>query len=122
MRTGTKEKIRQIALRILNEEVYALQDNYSDEQIADLVTSIVSHFKFHSTTPCIGTFADGDLLIKVKNGLTGSSVSVSNNDSTGVSNSLAYIIQLREDENEEEVKEIIDMLDEAYCVMLDYAV
>lgn len=120
MKSGSKERIRQIALRILSEDSYALQDNYSDEQIADLVTSIVSHFKFHSTTPCIRTFADGELLIKVKNELTGSSVSVSNNDSTGVSNSLAYIIQLREDESEDEVKEIIEMLDEAYCLMLDY--
>lgn len=120
MKSGSKERIRQIALRILSEDSYALQDNYSDEQIADLVTSIVSHFKFHSTTPCIRTFADGELLIKVKNELTGSSVSVSNNDSTGVSNSLAYIIQLREDESEDEVKEIIEMLDEAYRLMLDY--
>ena len=120
MKSGSKERIRQIALRILSEDSYALQDNYSDEQIADLVTSIVSHFKFHSTTPCIRAFADGELLIKVKNELTGSSVSVSNNDSTGVSNSLAYIIQLREDESEDEVKEIIEMLDEAYCLMLDY--
>ena len=122
MKSGSKERIRQIALRILSDDAYALQDDYSDEQIADLVTSIVSHFKFHSTTPCIRTFADGELLIKVRNELTGSSVSISNGGGTGLSSSLAYIIQLHEEENEDEVKETIEMLDEAYCALMNYYV
>lgn len=121
MRIGQKERIRQIALRILSEDSYALQDNYSDESIADLVTGIVAHFNFHSTTPCIRTF-EGELLIKVRNSHTGSSVSISNDESTGVSRNLAYIILLHEETNEDAVKEIIDMLDEAYCLMLDYVI
>ena len=122
MRTGVKERIRQIALQVLNDDVYALQDTYSNEQLADLVTSIIVHFKFHSTMPCIRTF-EGELLIKVKNTLTGSEVSVSNSENgTGVSRSLAYVVELQSEEKEEEVKEMIEMLDEAYCLMLDYVV
>lgn len=121
MKSGSKERIRQIALRVLSEDSYALQDNYSDESIADLVTGIVTHFNFHSTTPCIRTF-EGELLIKVRNSYTGSSVSISNDEGTGVSRSLTYIISPYKEKNEDAVKEVVDMLDEAYCALYNYVV
>ena len=119
MKAGSKERIRQIALRFLSEDSYALQDDYSDEQIADLVTSVVLHFKIHSTS-CVRTMGDGELLIKVNNAFDGSSVSISKCEKTVVARSLAYIIQLQEEVNEDEIKELLGMLDEAYFSLMDY--
>ena len=111
MKAGSKERIRQIALRFLSEDSYALQD--------DLVTSVVLHFKIHSTS-CVRTMGDGKLLIKVNNAFDGSSVSISNCEKTVVARSLAYIIQLQEEVNEDEIKELLGMLDEAYFSLMDY--
>lgn len=116
-------RVYDMAMDLLLEEPYAMQESYSNEQIAECVQKIVGRLN-----RCPGRYSQtvtadlGLLQIKVKNASSrngGSLVSVSDETATYVSKSLAEIIDVSVVCTEEEVKELIEMLDEAFFALND---
>lgn len=117
-------RVYDMAMDLLLEEPYAMQESYSNEQIAECVQKIVGRLN-----RCPGRYSQtvtadlGLLQIKVKNASSrngGSFVSVSDETAaTYVSKSLAEIIDVSVVCTEEEVKGLIEMLDEAFFALND---
>ena len=116
-------RVYDMAMNLLQEEPYAMQESYSNEQIAECVQKIVGRLN-----RCPGRYSQtvtadlGMLQIKVKNASSrngGSYLSMSDEIVTSVSRSLAEIIDVSVVCTEEEVKGLIEMLDEAFFALND---
>lgn len=118
-----KNRVYDMAMDLLQEEPYAMQESYSNEQIAECVQKIVSRLNRQGGKYSQTITADlGLLQIKVKNASSrngGSYLSMSDEIVTSVSRSLAEIIDVSVVCTEEEVKVLIEMLDEAFFSLHD---
>lgn len=113
-----KNRVYEMAIELLQEEAYAMQESYNNDQIAECVQKIVGRLNRHGHKYSQTITADlGLLQIKVKNAGSrngGSFVSVSNETATYVSKSLSEIIDVSVVCSEDEVKGLIEMMDEAF--------
>ena len=116
-------RVYDMAMEILQEEAYAMQESYSNEQIAECVQKIVGRLNRQSGKYSQTITADlGLLQLKVKNASSrkgGSFLSMSDDVATGVSKSLSEIIDVSVVCTKGEVKEIVEMMDEAFVTLLD---
>lgn len=112
-----------MAMELLQEEAYAMHESYNNEQIAECVQKIVGRLNRHGHKYSQTITADlGLLQIKVKNASSrngGSFVSVSDETATYVARSLSEIIDVSVVCTEDEVKGLIEMMDEAFFALKD---
>ena len=116
-------RVYDMAMELLQEESYAMHESYNNEQIAECVQKIVgrlnrSKYRFQRTV----TADLGLLQIRVKNSNSrngGSYVSISNETCTYVAKSLSEILDVSTVCTEEEVKCLIEMMDEAFFALND---
>lgn len=116
-------RVYDMAMELLQEESYAMHESYSNEQIAECVQKIVGRLNRKGCRHSQTITADlGLLQIKVKNASSrngGSFVSVSDEQQTCVSKSLSEIIDVSVVCSEDEVKCLIEMMDEAFFALND---
>lgn len=116
-------RVYDMAMELLQEEPYAMQDSYSNEQIAECVQKIVGRLNRSGHKYSQTITADlGLLQLKVKNASSrngGSFVSMSDDVATGVSKSLSEIIDVSVVCTKEEVNGIVEMMDEVFVTLLD---
>lgn len=116
-------RVYDMAMEILKEDSYAMHESYSNEQIAECVQKIVCRLNRQSGKYSKTITADlGLLQLKVKNASSrngGSFLSMSDDVATGVSKSLSEIIDVSVVCTKEEVKGIVEMMDEAFVTLLD---
>lgn len=116
-------RVYDMAIEILKEDSFAMHESYSNEQIAECVQKIVGRLNRHGHKYSQTITADlGLLQIKVKNASSrngGSFVSISDENATYVSKSLSEIIDVSVVCSEDEVKTLIEMLDEAFFSLND---
>lgn len=116
--TMKKDKVYQIAYEYAQNECLDMQDEkegFTNEQIAEMVQSIVA--KLYGCTCKTHQAVEveyGHYTIKVRNARQNSYVSVSTSDCTGVAHSLAYITMTTRPITQDEVKELVDMINEAW--------
>lgn len=109
------QTINNATMRVLNNECYDMQENYSNEDIVNTVGLLVNQLNRSS----IAIAELGECSVKVRNDTNGSFVSVSSSEfGTGVSRSL-YLAYNASYPVEEAVKELIDMINEAWYTMID---
>lgn len=112
-------RVYDMAMDLLQEEPYAMQESYSNEQIAECVQHIVSTLNRYGE---ISTTGLGQIYIKVKNADSkrgGSYLSMSDDKITSVARSLSEIIDVSAVCTTEEVKGLIEMMDEAFFALND---
>lgn len=118
-----KNRVYEMAMKILKEDAYAMHESYSNEQIAECVQKIVGRLNRHCHKYSQTITADlGLLQLKVKNAGSrngGSFVSVSDETATYVARSLSEIIDVSVVCTEDEVKGLIEMMDEAFFALND---
>lgn len=118
-----RNRVYDMAMELLQEEAYAMHESYSNEQIAECVQKIVGRLNRHGHKYSQTITSDlGLLQIKVKNASSrngGSFVSVSDETATYVSKSLSEIIDVSVVCTEDEVKVLIEMMDEAFFALND---
>ena len=110
-----KNDVYEMAYEHCLNECLDMQDEFKNEQIAQLVQLIVS--KLYSSTSKHQQAIEveyGEYIIKVRNARQNSFVSVSTNDCTGVSHSLANITITTRPITQDEVKELVSMINEAW--------
>lgn len=116
-------RVYEMAMEILKEDSYAMQDSYSNEQIAECVQKIVGRLNRQSGKYSQTITADlGLLQLKVKNASSrngGSFVSMSDDTVTYVSKSLSEIVDVSVVCSSDEVKTLIEMMDEAFLALND---
>ena len=116
-------RVYEMAIEILQEEPFAMHESYNNSQIADCVQKIVGRLNRHGHKYLQTITADlGLLQIKVKNASSrngGSFVSVSDETATYVARSLSEIIDVSVVCTEDEVKGLIEMMDEAFFALND---
>lgn len=118
-----KNRVYDMAIEILQEDAYAMHESFSNDQIAECVQKIVSRLNRQGGKYSQTITADlGLLQIKVKNACSrngGSFVSMSDENATCVSESLSEIIDISVACTEDEVKGLIEMMDEAFFALND---
>lgn len=116
-------RVYEMAMELLQEEPYAMQDSYSNEQIAECVQKIVGRLNRQGGKYSQTITADlGLLQLKVKNASSrngGSFVSMSDDTVTYVSKSLSEIVDVSVVCSSDEVKTLIEMMDEAFLALND---
>lgn len=116
-------RVYDMAMELLQEEPYAMQDSYSNEQIAECVQKIVGRLNRSGHKYSQTITADlGLLQLKVKNASSrngGSFVSMSDDTVTYVSKSLSEIVDVSVVCSSDEVKTLIEMMDEAFFALND---
>ena len=116
-------RVYDMAMEILKEDSYAMHESYSNEQIAECVQKIVGRLNRQGGKYSQTITADlGLLQLKVKNASSrngGSFVSVSDETATYVSKYLSEIIDVSVVCTEDEVKGLIEMMDEAFFALND---
>lgn len=116
-------RVYDMAMELLQEEPYAMQDSYSNEQIAECVQKIVGRLNRSSHKYSQTVTADlGLLQLKVKNAGSrngGSFVSMSDETITTVSKSLSEIVDVSVVCSSDEVKGLIEMMDESFVALMD---
>ena len=116
-------RVYDMAMELLQDEAYAMQESYNNEQIAECVQKIVGRLNRQGGKYSQTITADlGLLQIKVKNASSrngGSFVSMSDENSTFVSKSLSEIVDISVVCSEDEVKVLIEMMDEAFFALND---
>ncbi len=116
-------RVYEMAMEILQEEPYAMQDSYSNEQIAECVQKIVGRLNRSGHKYSQTVTADlGLLQLKVKNASSrngGSFLSMSDDTVTYVSKSLSEIVDVSVVCSSDEVKTLIEMMDEAFFALND---
>lgn len=112
------ERVYQIALEHAQNECLDMQDEkngFTNEQIAELTQQLVRKlYRVKTTMPVTVELKYGDYSIKARSARQGSFISVSDGNATGVSHSLAQITLPIRLITEDEVKEIISMINEAW--------
>ena len=116
--TMKKDKVYQIAYEYAQNECLDMQDEklgFANEQIAELVQTLVSKlYACNCKAQQAVEVEYGQYTIKVRNARQNSFVSVSTGDCTGVAHSLAYITMTTRPITQDEVKELVDMINEAW--------
>ena len=107
-----ENRVYQMAIEVLNNEAYDMQEDYTNDEIAEAVKDIVSKLN-RAKTDSVEIEMSGNM-IKVHNGLHWSFVSFSTGEFTGLSESIAEITDLSRPINDDEVKGLIEMMNEAY--------
>lgn len=105
-----------MAVENLENESYDLQDSFKNEAIALAVADLEA--KLHSNANN-ATVQMGDFIIKARSTRTASFVSVSHEDcGTGVSRSLASLVDGKRPATDDEIKNLVEMVNEAWyhCV------
>ena len=127
-RNTIQTKVKEYVADILEDEVYNLEEVFTKAEIADAAASLVDRLivsKYSEKYPTLA-FDDSRKVAIVKLGYTwtalssttGSFVSVSNYDGTGVSRSEARIFHDAYNITKDEVKDLLDMMDEARFHMI----
>ena len=112
MNTLKETKAFQTAIEVLENDAYDIQEKFSNEAIALTVADIEKklHYNSSGTTSEIGEFS-----IKARSTRTASFVSVSHEDyGTGVSRSLASLVDSKRPASKDEIQNLIEMLNEAW--------
>ena len=110
-----KNKVYEMAYEHCINECYDMQDEFKNEQIAELVQLIVSKLQNNSNKHAQAVEVEyGEYIIKVRNARQNSFVSVSTHDCTGVAHSLANITMTTRPITQDEVKELVCMINEAW--------
>lgn len=116
--TMKKDKVYQTAYEYAQNECLDMQDEkqgFTNEQIAELVQELVSKLYACSCKVQQAIAVEyGNYTIKVRNAQQNSFVSVSTGDCTGVAHSLAYITMTTRPITQDEVKELVNMINEAW--------
>ena len=116
-------RVYDMAMELLQEEAYAMHESYNNEQIAECVQKIVGRLNRSGHKYSQTITADlGLLQIKVKNASSrngGSFVSMSDEIATYVSKSLSEIIDIGVVCSKYELKDLIEMMDEAFFALND---
>ena len=116
-------RVYEMAMELLQEDAYAMHESFNNHQIAECVQKIVSRLNRSKTKFQQTVVADlGMLQIKVRNSNSrngGSFVSISNEMCTCVATSLAEILDVSVVCSVEEVKCLIEMIDEAFFSLND---
>ncbi len=107
-----QNRVYKMAIEELNNNAYDMQEEYTNEEIAELVKQIVAELN-KSATDCVEVNYLGNQ-IKVRNTLHWSFVSYSTGDYTGLSESVAEITDLSRPIEEYEIKNLIEMINEAW--------
>ena len=107
-----ENRVYNMAIEELNNNAYDMQEDYSNEDIAAVVKDIVKKLNT-SNSKCVEVELSGNP-IKVRNNEHWSFVSFSVGESTGLSQSIAEITDLSRPINQDEVKNLIEMINEAY--------
>lgn len=104
-------RVYAMAVELLNNEAYDIQEDYSNEEIAEVTKDIIA--KLNTGSDVVQAELYGNL-IKVRNGKHGSFVSFSTGEYTGLSESKASIRDLTKYADADEIKNLIEMINEAY--------
>lgn len=116
-------RVYDMAMEILKEDSYAMHESYSNEQIAECVQKIIGRLNRQGGKYSQTITADlGLLQLKVKNASSrngGSFVSMSDDTVTYVSKSLSEIVDVSVVCSSDEVKTLIEMMDEAFLALND---
>lgn len=116
-------RVFDMAMEVLQEEAYAMHESYNNEQIAECVQKIIGRLNRKGCIYSQTVTADlGLLQLKVKNSSSrngGSFVSISDEICTCVSKSLAEIVDVSVECSKDEVKNLIEMMDEAFFSLND---
>lgn len=107
-----ENRVYKMAIDELNNNAYDMQEEFSNEEIAETVKEIVTRLNE----------ADGDDVevelngsqIKVRNAQHWSFISFSTGEYTGLSESVSELTDLSEPIDEYEVRKIIEMINEAW--------
>lgn len=112
------DKVYQFALQHAQNECLDMQDEkdgFTNEQIAELAQQLITKlYRVKTTMPVTVEMQYGKYSIKARSARQGSFISVSNDEQTGVSRSLAQIVMPTRPITKDEVAEIIDMVNEAW--------
>ena len=113
--TMQNDKVYQFALQHAQNECLDMQDEFSNEQIAEMTQQLVAKlYRVKTPMPVTVTLEYGKYTIKARSARQGSFISVSDSDTTGVARSLAQITLATRPITEDEVKDIISMINEAW--------
>lgn len=107
-----ENRVYKMAIYELMNEAYDMQEDFSNEEIAETVKEIVAQLN-KADSDDIEVELNGNQ-IKVRNGLHWSFISFSTGEYTGLSESAAEITDLSRPIEDYEVKRIIEMMNEAY--------
>jgi len=107
-----KEKVRKMVMELLNDECYDMQDEFTDEEIAEAVGEIVA--KFNGNRRQVVHVSLCGNMIKVRNAKHWSFVSFSTGEFTGLSESEAEIIDLSKPIDADGVKNLVEMINAAW--------
>lgn len=109
------EKIYQLALEHAQNECLDMQDEFTNEQIAEMTQQLVDKlYRVKTTMQVTVSLEYGKYSIKARSARQNSFISVSDSDATGVAHSLAPIVVPTRPITEDEVKDIISMINEAW--------
>lgn len=126
MNTVNRELLYSTLQEVLDDEVYDVCDVYSREDIEDMMQDIyrkfvhcfsyfgLDHCNIESKLRHVRNARAMKYSIKICNSAAGSSVSVSSYTSTGVSRSLYFAFDVKSDDLYEQVKNLMDMINEAW--------
>jgi len=110
-----QNRVYNMAIEALENECFDMQDEFNNEQIAELVQTLISKlYACNCKAQQAVEVEYGHYTIKVRNARQNSFVSVSMGDCTGVAHSLAYITMTTRPITQDEVKELVDMINEAW--------
>ena len=105
-------KAYQMAIENLENECYDIQEKFSNEIIATTVANLEKKLHYNSNNAVVEM---GGYTIKARSTRTASFVSVSHEDyGTGVSRSLASLVDAKRAANSDEIENLIQMVNEAW--------
>lgn len=107
-----EDKVYKMAMELLSNEAYDMQEAFSNNEIAETVMNIVERLN-ENRNDDIEVDLKGNQ-IKVRNVQHWSFVSFSTDECTGLSESVAEIVDLSKPIDNEEVTKIIEMMNEAW--------
>ena len=109
------KNVYQLALEHAQNECLDMQDEFSNEQIEEMTQQLVNQlYRVKTTMQVTVSLQYGKYAIKARSARQGSFISVSDSETTGVARSLAPIVVPTRPITEDEVKDIISMINEAW--------
>ena len=105
-------KAYQTAVENLENESYDMQERFSNEDIAIAVAELERRLHYNGNNAMVEL---GEFTVKARSTRTSSFVSVSHEDyGTGVSRSLASLVDSKRPANSDEIKNLVEMVNEAW--------
>lgn len=110
-----KQILIETVAEILDNECYDMAEELQVKDIQNFVCDLVNRMK-RTSVPClrIKVGKEWKYTVKVSDTPTGSFLSINGEDGTGVSRSLSYIFQNKQEPDEDGIKSLLDMLNEAW--------